>query len=68
MAFTMIRCSARRWRATAHQARSVPASTAVPTAAAKQHNENNNDEKRGDIHLRIPPKCCTLRSLDFLAF
>jgi hypothetical protein len=44
---------------------SVPASTAVPTAAAKQHNENNNDEKRGDIHLPIPLKCCILHSLDF---
>jgi uncharacterized BrkB/YihY/UPF0761 family membrane protein len=45
-----------------NQPRSVPASTAVP-AAAKQHNENNNDEKRGDIHLRLS-KCCILRSLD----
>jgi hypothetical protein len=44
-----------------NQPRSVPASTAVPTAAAKQHNENNNDEKRGDIHLRLPPNAayCT---------
>jgi hypothetical protein len=49
-----------------NQPGSVPASTAVPTAAAKQHNENNNDEKRGDIHLRLPSsKCCILRSLDF---
>jgi hypothetical protein len=46
-----------------NQPRSVPASTAVP-AAAKQHNENNNDEKRGDIHLRLS-KCCILRSLDY---
>jgi hypothetical protein len=41
-----------------NQPRSVPASTAVPTAAAKQHDEKNDDEKRGDIHLRIPLKCC----------
>jgi hypothetical protein len=32
----------------------VPASTAVPTAAAKQQNEKHNDEKRGDIHVRFP--------------
>ena len=37
------------------QSGSVPASTTVQTAAAKQHNENNNDKKRGDIHLRLPP-------------
>jgi hypothetical protein len=37
-----------------NQARLVPASTAVPTAAAKQQNENYNDEKRGDIHVHLP--------------
>src|SRR5665647_1466637 len=32
----------------------VPASTAVPTAAAKQQNEKYNDEKRGGIHVSLP--------------
>lgn len=33
----------------------VPASTAVPAAAAKQQYEKHNDEKRGGIHLETPP-------------
>jgi len=41
-----------RWR---RPARLVPTSTAVP-AAAQQQNEKNNDEKRGGIHLDLPPK------------
>ena len=32
-----------------------PASTAVPAAAAKQKNDKYNDEKRGGIHVRLPP-------------
>jgi hypothetical protein len=38
----------------------VPASTAVPTAAAKQQNEKHNDEKCGGIHVRFPRNaaCC----------
>jgi hypothetical protein len=51
-----------------NQPRSVPASTAVQTAAAKQHNENNNDKKRGDIHLRLPPNAayCAAWMIAFL--
>ena len=33
---------------------SVPASTAVPTAATEQQNEKYNDEERGGIHVRRP--------------
>ena len=29
----------------------VPPSAAIPAAAAKQQNENYNDEKRGHIHV-----------------
>jgi len=29
----------------------VPASTAVPAAAAKQQNDNYYDEKSGDVHV-----------------
>jgi hypothetical protein len=49
---------------TLDQLRLVPASTAVPAAAAKQQNEKYNDEKRGGIHVRFP-RCCVLRSLKF---
>ena len=34
--------------------RLVPASTAVPAAAAKQQNDKDNYEKRGGIHVRLP--------------
>jgi hypothetical protein len=34
--------------------KSVPASTAVPAAAAKQQNDKDNDENRRGIHVRLP--------------
>ena len=45
----------------------VPASTAVPTAAAKQQNEKYNDEKRGGIHVRFPRNAayCAAWNSDF---
>jgi hypothetical protein len=45
------RCSAVPTR---DQPRLVPASTAVPAAAAKEQNEKYNDEKRGGVHARLP--------------
>jgi hypothetical protein len=39
---------------TCNQPRLVPASTAVPAAAAKQQNDKDNYEKRGGIHVRLP--------------
>jgi hypothetical protein len=41
-------------KATCDQPRLVPASTAVPAAAANQQNDKYNDEKRGGIHVRPP--------------
>src|ERR1022692_4880862 len=41
-------------KATCDQPRLVPASTAVPAAAANQQNDKHNDEKRGGIHVHPP--------------
>jgi hypothetical protein len=35
----------------ADQSRLIPASATIPTAATKQQDDENNDEKRGGIHL-----------------
>jgi hypothetical protein len=44
--------------------RLVPASSAVPAAAAKQQHKNYNDEKCGGIHASSSAYC-VLRSLEF---
>ena len=33
----------------------IPATSAVPAAAANQQNDKYNDEKRGGIHVETPP-------------
>jgi hypothetical protein len=36
----------------------IPAAPAVPAAAAKQQNDQYDDEKRGGVHGRTPPVPC----------
>jgi hypothetical protein len=33
----------------------IPATSAVPAAAANQQNDKYDDEKRGGIHVETPP-------------